>query len=237
MGCISSSPQNEQLQDEMSTAVGTMDDITDVAAEKDITQKYIIGKPLGVGGSCRVVVAHLKGDKTKRVAMKIIDKELPVAEFLYKREVRMLSDLASSKNDISAAHGHDDENPRIVPIIGHGEDSDSYYIVTKLMEGGEVIDRLLSYKAIQNNANAMTEKKAINLVRQMLLAVKYCHERNIVHRDLKPENFMNATKDPDSPVVLIDFGCAKVVKDDEVFNDVIGIYMYIYHIVFFCTVI
>ena len=86
------------------------------------------------------------------------------------------------------------------------------------LTGGEVFERIIS----QNEIYKITEKKAIDIVRQMLLAVKFCHDCHIVHRDLKPENFIFATKDPDSTVVLIDFGCARKIDDNEEINDVLG---------------
>ena len=206
-----------KLTDEFLVSVGALDSITHIKPIDNITSTYTIGKPLGVGGSCRVVVGHLTTDKTSQVAMKIIDKELPVAEFLYKREVSLLHYLTNTS-------GFDDENPPTVPFIGHGEDHDSYYIITKLLTGGEIMDRLLSFKAIQNQNNneQMTETKAINMVKQILLSLKFCHDRNIAHRDVNPENLLNATTDPDSSIVLIDFGSSVIVEDDEVLNDVRG---------------
>merc|ERR1719273_2769518 len=56
----------------------------------------------------------------------------------------------------------------------------------------------------------------------MLSAIDHCHRKNIVHRDLKPENFVFKTEDQDSDMVLIDFGCAKVVKDDVEYKDLVG---------------
>jgi calcium-dependent protein kinase len=49
-------------------------------------------------------------------------------------------------------------------------------------------------------------------------AVAYCHANNICHRDLKPENCLLLTKDPNSPLKVIDFGlsCAYVDKDRKV---------------------
>lgn len=45
----------------------------------------------------------------------------------------------------------------------------------------------------------------------MLTAVAYLHSNNIVHRDLKPENLLYLTSSPDSPLVLADFGIAKML--------------------------
>uniref|UniRef100_A0A7N0TLX6 Protein kinase domain-containing protein n=1 Tax=Kalanchoe fedtschenkoi TaxID=63787 RepID=A0A7N0TLX6_KALFE len=37
-----------------------------------------------------------------------------------------------------------------------------------------------------------------NLIRQLLLAIKSCHDRNITHRDIKPENMVICFEDEDS---------------------------------------
>ncbi|XP_020258916.1 uncharacterized protein LOC109835349 isoform X3 [Asparagus officinalis] len=42
------------------------------------------------------------------------------------------------------------------------------------------------------------EKEMQNLIRQLLLAVKSCHDRNITHRDIKPENMIVCFEDLDS---------------------------------------
>jgi len=36
----------------------------------------------------------------------------------------------------------------------------------------------------------MTEKEARRIFRQILAAVKYCHDNCVVHRDLKAENLL-----------------------------------------------
>lgn len=61
-----------------------------------------------------------------------------------------------------------------------------------------------------------------SVTREMVAAVHYCHGVNIVHRDIKPENFVMDTPAADSHMKLIDFGCAKEVKDDELVKDFAG---------------
>ena len=58
----------------------------------------------------------------------------------------------------------------------------------------------------------MPMTQVMNIAKQVLIALKYCHSHNIVHCDLKPENIMflsGSTKD----VELIDFGSSCYVGD------------------------
>merc|ERR1719411_2390361 len=95
-------------------------------------------------------------------------------------------------------------------------DSNNYYILSELCTGGELFDRIV------DKNHPITEKRASQLVKTMLSAVDYCHKKNIVHRDLKPENFVFKTKSQESEMVLIDFGCAKIVKDTQEYKDLVG---------------
>ena len=62
------------------------------------------------------------------------------------------------------------------------EDAD-FFIITELVEGGELFDRIVS-KSHYN------ENEARDLVKIFLDTMAYMHENNIVHRDLKPENLL-----------------------------------------------
>jgi len=55
-----------------------------------------------------------------------------------------------------------------------------------------------------------------------LHAIQHCHSKQVVHRDLKPENFVFRTQEDMSEMVLIDFGCAKVVEDDIEYKELDG---------------
>ena len=81
-------------------------------------------------------------------------------------------------------------------------DEKYYYMVTELVEGGELFDEIQRRKAF-------SEEMAADIIRQLLSAVMYCHKRNIVHRDLKPENILiDSVKDNKIIIKVIDFGTA-----------------------------
>merc|ERR1719433_2388287 len=120
---------------------------------------------------------------------------------LYDKEIKILGMLNHSN---------------IIRLFEYATDSKNFYIVSECCTGGELFDRIVDKKTL------ITEKKAAKLIETMLLAVKYCHERNIVHRDLKPENFVFKSSSAEAEMVLIDFGCAKVVDDREEYKDLVG---------------
>ena len=56
----------------------------------------------------------------------------------------------------------------------------------------------------------------------MLLAIQHCHSHSIAHRDLKPENFVFQSQSIESPLILIDFGCASKVDLKRLYTDIVG---------------
>jgi serine/threonine protein kinase len=69
---------------------------------------------------------------------------------------------------------------RLYETFDEGSD---FYIVTELVEGGELFDRIVS-KA------HYTEKEARDLIKSLLETLNYMHTTGVVHRDLKPENLL-----------------------------------------------
>lgn len=83
-------------------------------------------------------------------------------------------------------------------------------MVMELMHGGELFEYITRKKHF-------TEKEASRILRQVALAVQYCHGRNIAHRDLKPENLLllhHAESCDEVQVKLADFGFAKIDNGD-----------------------
>lgn len=95
-----------------------------------------------------------------------------------------------------------------------------YYLVFEEATGGELFERILS-------RGRFTELDACRTIRAILSAIQYLHHHNIVHRDIKPENILYRTKAEDANVVLVDFGIAAHMKDDnEVLTSVCGSFGY-----------
>jgi len=168
--------------------------------EDYITQKYVYGKILGKGHSCKVLECINKSTNLK-YAVKIMPERIPSNKKLFEKEREILSLL---------------NHPNIVTLHESYHDSMNCYIISELCEGGELFDRIM------DESNPMTEKRVSAHVKTMLLALQHCHERNVVHRDIKPENFVFRTEEKNSQLVLIDFGCGQRVKDDLEYRDLVG---------------
>jgi hypothetical protein len=90
-------------------------------------------------------------------------------------------------------------HPNLLTIYELGSDEGVQYIVSELLEGTTLRDRL-----------PIPQRKAVEFALQIAAGLSAAHERGIVHRDLKPENvFVTA----DERVKLLDFGLAKFVAD------------------------
>ena len=74
-------------------------------------------------------------------------------------------------------------------------------------------------------AGFFSEKRASRIMYQILLAINYCHKSSVVHRDLKPENILYETRDPESPLKIIDFGTAGVFNPNKKLEENVGTVM------------
>lgn len=96
------------------------------------------------------------------------------------------------------------DHPNIIRFQETFQDNRQLHLVLELCEGGELVERVTA-------EGQLTEAKAADCARGMLLAINYLHQNRIMHRDLKPENWLFLTKEEigKAPLKLIDFGLAK----------------------------
>ena len=154
----------------------------------DISLLYEIKEELGKGSFGSVSKCIRKSTQTQ-FAIKSINKRSLKSN-------PMLPELMMNELSILQQCSH----PNIMVAVEMMEDDVNYYIVTELLEGGELFDRLIE----QGN---FTERKAADIVQQVALALNYMHSQNIAHRDLKPENVLLESKNRDTvEVKLADFG-------------------------------
>ena len=81
------------------------------------------------------------------------------------------------------------EHPKIMKIFDLMYDKVNYYVISELLSGGPVISRLKVAKS------GFSESKTFIIIRQLMDALNYLHQRNIAHRDLKLENLLFTTRD------------------------------------------
>jgi hypothetical protein len=89
-------------------------------------------------------------------------------------------------------------HPNILAIHDVGEQDGLHYVVSELLEGSTLRERLA--------AEPMPARRALDYAQQVARGLAAAHDRRIVHRDLKPENLF-VTRD--GLVKILDFGLAK----------------------------
>src|ERR1035437_9894856 len=99
-------------------------------------------------------------------------------------------------------------HPNILSIYDIGEDRGAPYVVSELLEGETLRDRLRN--------GALTSRKAIEYAQQIARGLAAAHEKGIVHRDLKPENLFITN---DGHAKILDFGLAKFTTSEADISD------------------
>ncbi len=180
----------------------------------NILESYTFEKNLGSGAFGEVKRAKHKLTGIVR-AIKIIKKsgmsESEIQDL--KNEIEILRKLVSFFSLILSPYYQD--HPHILRIFEYYADKNSIYLVTEFCSGGELFERIVE-------AGFFSEKRASKIMYQILLAINYCHKNNVVHRDLKPENILYETKDPESPLKIIDFGTAGVINPNKKLDENVG---------------
>ena len=149
---------------------------------------YEINSPLGAGGMGEVYRA-----RDTRLGRDVAVKVLP--SLFADDEQRLLR--FEQEACAAGALNH----PNILAIYDIGKQDGSPYVVSELLEGETLRERMAG--------SALPPRKAIDYALQVARGLAAAHEKGIVHRDLKPENiFINR----DGRVKILDFGLAKLIE-------------------------
>jgi eukaryotic-like serine/threonine-protein kinase len=151
---------------------------------------YEIQSALGAGGMGEVYRA-----RDTRLQRDVAIKALPAAFSSDQERLARFEQEARA----AAALNH----PNILAVHDVGTDDGSPYIVSELLEGETLRERL--------DGGALPVRKAVDYAIQIAHGLAAAHEKGITHRDLKPENiFLTA----DGRVKILDFGLAKLTQEE-----------------------
>ena len=177
---------------------------------------YTLKKKLGKGAFGEVYLTTKQGSKQK-FATKKIDKKFaanPKARKYLENEIAILKDIS---------------HENIVKLYEVKETSQFYYLVTEYCNGGDLSDCLDTYQDKYNKP--FTEEIVQYLMKQIVSAIRYLHEKTILHRDLKLDNILvNFENEEDrkennilkAKVKIIDFGFARYLKKEELAYSTLG---------------
>src|SRR5262245_27761867 len=128
---------------------------------------YEILELIGAGGMGEVYRA-----RDPRIGRDVAIKILPAAFASNPERLARFAQEARTAGGLS--------HPNLLVVFDLGSHQDSPYLVTELLEGETLRDRL--------SRGAVPLRKAIDWAMQIADGVATAHERNVIHRDIKPEN-------------------------------------------------
>jgi calcium/calmodulin-dependent protein kinase I len=183
-------PQQTLSADQVSRIVGATNGGLQPSSEQEFKQRYQLKGVLG-NGNYSVVRKGLDLQTNGFVAIKVVDRRKLTKddELSLRIEVEVLSKL---------------NHPNIIKMFGWYAEGKQYFIVTELMNGGELFDRIVKKEFY-------SEREAQKVVLTLASVIKFIHDQGIVHRDLKPENILLTDDTDNATIKIADFGFARPV--------------------------
>ena len=148
---------------------------------------YRVIRRLGRGGMAEVYLAEQISLK-RNVALKVLHADLARDQSYierFRREAQSAAALVQAN---------------IVQIYEVGEVDGHHFIAQEYVAGRNLRQYLGRYGAVE-------PVMAVNVIRQVAMALQKAGEMNVIHRDIKPENIMLSTK---GEVKVADFGLARI---------------------------
>ncbi|MBR0600218.1 Stk1 family PASTA domain-containing Ser/Thr kinase [Sinanaerobacter chloroacetimidivorans] len=151
--------------------------------------RYELLEKIGEGGMAVVYKARCRL-LNRYVAIKILKPE-------FTKDLKFIESFRrESQSAASLSH------PNIVNIYDVGKEGNIYYIVMELIEG-QVLSDLIKKEG------PMEYHKAVEVTKQIALALSFAHKNHIIHRDVKPDNILITRE---GTAKITDFGIAKAVN-------------------------
>ena len=153
--------------------------------------RYEIIQALGEGGMGAVYKARDR-ELDRLVALKVIRPDLarnPAIIQRFKQEL-ILARQVTHRN--------------VIRIFDLGEADGIKFITMEFIEGKDLRSLLLEHKKFSPD-------EAVDIIRQVCLALDAAHTEGVIHRDLKPQNIM---RDAQGRIVVMDFGLARSLQSD-----------------------
>ncbi|QDS70159.1 hypothetical protein FKW77_006009 [Venturia effusa] len=194
----------------------------------------ITNRVLGLGGYGSVFAAiHKKSHR--QLACKVVDVDVCVSTKSKKKKLKDVNssgseDLAgytthaksrmsrSSKNRQLKIRDEpqfrefeilkDLDHPNIIKLEKVFWSVNTLYIFQELVTGGDL------FSFIESKGGSLSDIEAAVILRQILKAIEYLHDRDIVHRDLKPDNILVTSAAEGARIVVTDFGNARYLPEN-----------------------
>lgn len=160
---------------------------------------YQVESLLAKGGMSRVYIGHDPKDRSA-IVIKILDDKYTSDSKVRERFLKEAQIISLSRH------------PNIVKLYDSGEWNDTLFIAMEFIQGVSLNQFI--------RQNAMSLKRALEVIQEVALALGHLHENGIIHRDLKPENVLLTEE---GRVKLIDFGISQIQSGESRDSDPKGL--------------
>jgi serine/threonine protein kinase/Tol biopolymer transport system component len=153
--------------------------------------RYEIRSQIGAGGMGEVYRA-----RDEKLGRDVAIKVLPPSFSQDADRLRRFEQEAQATGTLN--------HPNILAVYDVGIHDGAPYVVSELLEGETLRNRLLG--------TALQQRRAVDYALQIVHGLAAAHEKGIIHRDLKPDNIFITN---DGRVKILDFGLAKLTQTNS----------------------